>query len=475
MGKCSARLFGLAAATAIAAAVALVLLGSTVLAQERGAQANDAALDQQLQAALASAGFTGRIESTLETRLGRHIDQQLADLGRMLWFDTITGLNGDNTCGGCHSPTNGFGDTQPIAIGIDSNRVVGPHRSGPRNMRRTPMVINTAFFGALMWNGRFAALSGDPFSNRQGFQFPPPEGMALSYQPHLLVAQAFIPPTERTEAAGFTVPGDNDALRAAVVARLNASAAYRKLFARSFGEVKAGGPITFDMLGRAIAEFEFSLTFADAPLDQYARGNPTALTADEKQGALLFFGAGGCAACHAVGGASNEMFSDFGEHVVGTPQLVPQVANVTFDGPGANEDFGLEQVTANPADRYKFRTAPLRNIALQPAFMHDGAFTSLRAAIRYHLNPAAGAGGYSPQAQGLPSDLAGAVGPLAPILAQLDPQLRTPVVLSDAEIEQLAAFVGHGLLDPRAQPENLRRLVPKAVPSGNPLLLYEFR
>lgn len=107
--------------------------------------------------------------------------------------------------------------------------------------------------------------------------------------------------------------------------------------------------------------------------------------------------------------------------------------------------------------------------------MHDGAFTSLRAAIRYHLNPAAGAGGYSPQSQGLPSDLAGTVAPLAPILAQLDPHLRTPVVLSDAEIEQLAAFVGHGLLDPRAQPENLRKLVPKVVPSGNPLLLYEFR
>ncbi len=65
--------------------------------------------------------------------------------------------------------------------------------------------------------------------------------------------------------------------------------------------------------------------------------------------------------------------------------------------------------------------------------------------------------------------------PLAPILAQLDPRLSAPAALSDAEIDQLAAFVGHGLLDPRARPENLRKLVPKAVPSGNPLLLYEFR
>ena len=257
-----------------AAAVALSLLASTVLAQEHGAPAGEAALDQQLQAVLAAAGFTGRIDTTLESRLGRHVDPQLADLGRLLWFDTITGLNDDNACGGCHSPTNGFGDTQPIAVGIDSNRVVGPHRSGPRNMRRAPMAINTAFYPALMWNGRFAALSGDPFDNSRGFQFPPPEGTALSYQPHLLVAQAFIPPTERTEAAGFAAPGDNDALRTAVLVRLNASDAYRKLFAKSFGEVRAGGPITFDMFGQAIAEFEFSLTFADAPLDQFTRGNP---------------------------------------------------------------------------------------------------------------------------------------------------------------------------------------------------------
>ena len=89
------------------------------------------------------------------------------------WFDIIGGLNNDNTCGGCHSPTNGFGDTQSIAIGIDNNLIVGPDRTGPRNQRRTPLAVNTALYPTLMWNSRFAALSGDPFDNRQGFQFPP--------------------------------------------------------------------------------------------------------------------------------------------------------------------------------------------------------------------------------------------------------------------------------------------------------------
>ena len=123
-------------------------------------------LDRALEASLRAAGFTGRIESTLEQRLGRRIDHQLAEIGRMLWFDTITGLNDDNSCAGCHSPTAGFGDTQSIAIGIDNNGVVGPHRSGPRNMRRTPMAVNTAFYPNLMWNSRFRALSGNPFDNR---------------------------------------------------------------------------------------------------------------------------------------------------------------------------------------------------------------------------------------------------------------------------------------------------------------------
>ena len=160
-------------------------------------------LDRQLTARLQQLGFTGKIESTLERRLGRAVDPARANLGRLLWFDTITGLNNDNTCAGCHSPTRGFGDTQSIAIGIDNNGIVGPDRQGPRNQRRTPMAINTAFYPNLMWNSRFASLSGDPFDNSAGLQFPPPEGLSLSYQPHLLVAQAFIPPTERVEVAGF--------------------------------------------------------------------------------------------------------------------------------------------------------------------------------------------------------------------------------------------------------------------------------
>ncbi|HEU5098452.1 MAG TPA: cytochrome c peroxidase [Roseiflexaceae bacterium] len=68
--------------------------------------------------------------------------------------------------------------------------------------------------------------------------------------------------------------------------RLNRSPAYRELFGDVFPEVETGGPISFDMFGAAIADFEFSLTFADAPIDRFARGERGALTDDQKQGAL---------------------------------------------------------------------------------------------------------------------------------------------------------------------------------------------
>src|SRR5215216_2956508 len=455
--------------------LSLCLLGLSIAATPHApASTQVSSLDDKLQAVLQQAGFTGRMEVTLEQRLGRRVDLQLADLGRNLWFDTLTGLNNDNACAGCHSPTAGFGDTQSIAIGIDSNQVVGPHRAGPRNMRRAPMVINTAFFPRLMWNSRFSALSGDPFDNSADFQFPLPEGRTLSGQPHLLAAQAFIPPTERNEVAGFDFVGDNDAIRAEVIHRLNANPAYRKLFAKSFPAVKAGAPISYEMFARAIAEFEFTLTFANAPIDRYARGETDAMTMVEKQGALLFFGAAQCSVCHSVAGQSNEMFSDFQEHVLGVPQIAPSLTNATFDGPRLNEDFGLEQITGNPADRYKFRTSPLRNVAVQPTFMHNGAFTRLDYAIRHHLNVMDSALHYTPASHNLPADLSGPSGPMAPVLARLDPALSTPIILTETQFEQLLAFVRGGLLDPRASPERLRRLVPHSVPSGRPVLMFEF-
>jgi cytochrome c peroxidase len=480
------------------------------------AAAQDVGLDRELRNKLAQAGFTGDIERTFKKRLkdslGRPVDPKLADLGRLLWFDNLHSRGRDNTCAGCHSPTNGMGDSQPMAIGVQSNLIVGPHRAGPRNQRRSPTVVNTALFPRLMWNNRFEALSGDPFDGSQGFSFPAPEGdtrfsaaeNALHDVRHLLQAQAHIPPTELIEVGGFVgacaqpdlaawcaagfdqgpglpvPPPDgsgfrNEPIRQLALAALNGNAEYRKLFGQVFKEVKKGAPIDFFMFGKAIAEFEFNLVFADAPVDRFARGQNNAMTASEKRGGVLFFGKANCASCHRVDGNSNEMFSDFKEHVAGVPQVFPTFASPTgnfpFSGPGGDEDFGREERSGNPADRYEFRTAPLRNVGVQAGFFHNGAFTTLENAIRFHLDAIGNAGGYDPADEGVPSELQ-QLGPMVnPSL--IEPRLQTPVVLTNGEFADLVQFVKTGLLDDRVKKSNLCGLIPARVPSGLPVLTFE--
>ena len=181
--------------------VASVLLSNLSLAQGD--------LDSQLKSVLAAAGFSGRVESGLEPRLGRTMNPKLADLGRLLWFDPAGGLHSDNTCGGCHSPANGFGDSQSIAIGVQNNNIVGPNRTRAAKPAADAHCRQYCLLPRADVERPFFAPSGDPFNNSLGYTFPLPEG-TTAFPPnhpvinHLLIAQAHIPPTELVEVAGFT-------------------------------------------------------------------------------------------------------------------------------------------------------------------------------------------------------------------------------------------------------------------------------
>ena len=309
-----------------------------------------------------------------------------------------------------------------------------------------------------------------------------------------------MPPTELTEVAGYTgtkgtayslgpnfdqfddgkgsklpIPDAqgyrNDPIRQVVLDRLNSTPRYRELFGSVFPPVKAGAPIDFTMFGRAIAEFEFTLTFANAPIDKFARGDQDAMTARQKRGALLFFGKARCVTCHTVAGGANEMFSDFEEYNIGVPQISPAFGvgkgNVVFDGPAQDEEYGLEQITGDSKDRYHFRTAPLRNLALQPAFFHNGSFTRFEDAILHHLNPYESARNYNPARTGVEKDLRH-VAPVEPVLMTLALELRKPIHLTNSELDDLVKFVGDGLQDERATRKGLCELIPASVPGGRP-------
>ena len=433
----------------------------------------DRHVDRNLEAVLAAARFTGEIQQTYQRRitrtLGRPINPQLANLGRLLWFDKFQSLGRDNTCGGCHSPTNGIGDSQPIAIGVQNNNVVGPHRAGPRNQRRTPTVVNTALYPNMMWNSRFASATGDPFDNSLGFSFPVPEDSGAPNTPfrfshsedvlhgvrHLLQAQAHMPPTELIEVAGFrgtcangvadpllgprfcqfddgVGPGQsvplpdasgfrNEPIRQATLAALNGSAAYRQLFQQVFPETRPpqNKPIDFFMFGQAIAEFEFTLVFADAPLDRFARGDRDAMTQSQKRGALCSSARRTASGATQSMATSNEMFSDFQDarhrRAADRARIRRRIGQRHLRRTWRRR--GLRPArNSRVTRRIGTSSAPLRfaTSPWQPAFFHNGAYTRLDDAIRFHLNVVEAARNYDPVAAGLPSDLTHRVGPPVP-------------------------------------------------------------
>jgi len=394
-------------------------------------------------------------------------------VGRLLFFDRILSLSGDNSCSGCHGPNASFNDSKSISVGVGNNDVVGPDRAGTHNLRRAPTLINTAFYPRLMWDGRFRADALDPFDNAAGFTFPDPEGTALSHMEHLLGAQAFTPVVSRPEMAGFATSEDHDGIRAELASRVDAIPEYRDRFGEIYPDVAAGAPLAYEHIGAALAEFVFTLVRADAPLDRYARGDTSALTPGQKRGALLFYGPrAACFECHIGEGYAGEMFSDFDAHVLAVPQVTPLNTNMDFDGPGGNEDFGLERVTGDRQDRYKFRTSPLRNVAFQPTFMHNGAFLCLEDAIRHHTNVYESLATYSTDR--LDTSLQGTLGPVQPMIDVIHAFSRTPRDLTEDEVGMIIDFVAHALTDPEAAPDRLRSLLPLSVPSGLPLHDFEF-
>ena len=234
-------------------------------------------------------------------------------------------------------------------------------------------------------------------------------------------------------------------------------AEYRDLFSRAYPNVHRWSDFNFAHAARAIAAFEASaFDTRGSAFDAWLAGDPTALTAAQKRGGVLFYGRASCARCH--GGPA---FTDGRDHAVGVPQV----------GPGKDfpfEDTGRAFVTGNPADRYQFRTPELRNVALTGPWMHDGAYTTLEAVVRHYVAPEASLRTYD----------ASQLSPLLQPLVDADPfrqdaraQAISPIVrngvsLSAADVNDLVAFL-EALTDETAR--DVTAAEPARVPSGLPI------
>ncbi len=236
-----------------------------------------------------------------------------AALGKKLYFDTRISVSSAQSCGSCHSPSFGWGDGLAVGVGY------GMQKLG----RHSPTVVNAAWGGIFMWDGRLATLE----------------------------EQALGP----IQAAGeMNMPLDQ------LMKRLGSIPDYKPLFVKVFPEEG----MTPKTLAKAIATYERTVVSERAPFDAWIDGDEKAISEATKRGFAVFNGKAQCAACHEGWNFTNDGFQDIGlpSPDLGRAQFVPGVIKM----------------------EHAFKTPGLREIARRAPYMHDGSLATLEQVVEHY-------------------------------------------------------------------------------------------
>ncbi|MDH3830704.1 MAG: SCO family protein [Gammaproteobacteria bacterium] len=314
------------------------------------------------------------------------VTKEKVALGRKLFYDRRLSLNNTFSCAMCHIPEQGFTSNELArAVGIEGRTV----------RRNAPTVYNSAYLTRLFHDGR----------------------------EHNLEQQVWGPLLAKNEMGNPSF--------ALVIDRIRNIADYQGLFEAAFDGKGPG----METIGQALASYERTLVSANSPFDRWYYGKDNeAMDRSAQRGFGLFQGKAKCTSCHTVTD-KHALFTDNAMHNTGigwhsamqaTPakrrvQVAPGVYHdvdakiisaVSERPPG---DVGLYEVTQNPADRWKYRTSTLRNVALTAPYMHDGSMETLKDVVEFYNQ-----GGLANE--------------------NLDP-LLVPLHLSPQEIDDLVAFM----------------------------------
>ena len=416
-------------------------------------------VDRQLQKLLDQAGV-GPLEIDI------HPSPEKIALGEMLFWDPELSGNRDTACVTCHHPQFGSGDGLSLPVGtggrgVGSGRQLGEDREFVG--RNATPIYNLGFsqWHTMFWDGRVSGNAETGYVNPASDDLPPD-------LENVIAAQAMFPVTSRDEMRGdrgdLDILGERNELAwirdmypeqvwEALMVRLLDIPEYVALFQAAYPELDPAD-LGFQHAANAIAAYEMvTYTFLDSPWDRYLQGNESTLSEEAKRGAVIFYGEGGCANCHAGDLMTDQEFYNL---------AVPHV------GPGKGRegplDYGRARETGSDCDLYAFRTPPLRNVALTGPWMHNGAYASLEEAVRHQLDPLTALQGYDVN-QLAPELRESALRDPGVTRAALDcPEVHTEVVeLTQAEFEDLIAFL-NALTSPAAL--DLSHLIPARVPSG---------
>ncbi|MGB0747883.1 MAG: cytochrome-c peroxidase [Magnetospiraceae bacterium] len=286
------------------------------------------------------------------------------ELGEMLFFDPNLSNNRTQACASCHDPEAGFIDPRDnaakgaVSLGDDGKSLGDRNTPTASYARFSPPFGKNAegiFLGGLFLDGRAASLAD----------------------------QAGGPPLNPIEMA---MPD-----KATVVARLQENEVYVEGMQAQFGaDIFDDTDNAYTAMSEAIAAFENTAFFApfDSKYDRYLKGEYT-LSPTEELGMTLFFSNQftNCNRCHQLRSlpeAAAETFTNYQYHNIGVPENAAAravngvAADFVDDGLLAHPDV------QDPAQRGKFKTPTLRNVAVTGPYMHNGVFRDLTTVVRFY-------------------------------------------------------------------------------------------
>ncbi|WP_172297347.1 cytochrome-c peroxidase [Pseudoruegeria sp. HB172150] len=407
----------------------------------------------------------------------RPYDPAKAEIGRLLFYDKILSGNRNISCGTCHTIEGATSDGLSLGVG-EGGVGTGPERRIPdsaerpdfRMSRNTMAMFNLGHrsIRTLLHDGRVTA--EDTYG--RGFDTPAEEWLPLGLQ-SVLAAQALFPLASRIEMAGRA--GENEAGTARneridyawpiLTARVATIPEYMDMFATAFSDVSTPEHLTIAHIGNALDDFINSeWRTLSSPFDTWLSGDGSAFSTAQGRGLELFYGKAGCSECH-----SGQLLTDQQFYALAIPPFGP--GRVRRFDPYAR-DLGRMVETDLQDDAYRFRTPSLRNVARTGPWGHNGAFASLDAVVRHHLNPLSSLAAWDSGQVVLPQDAQFAKTDFVVLEDRFEMdryRMRVdiePITLSDSEISDIVAFL-HTLTDEASIPGRLGK--PEVVPSNLPV------